>query len=175
MTEIILIVSVFLINIALAWACARSEARAHNIENTFVSVIDWCNNRAIKPPQFIPEDKIDKHALYSVIRGCFWATAFLSIFIVDRTWESLLISSLTILSLLIAFRAAHGTWYLHFMHKLNKNVYPKGWRSDGGGKTSELDKAVNPFIKDTFFLRIKLAIVATSMVIAGVVFLITRL
>jgi hypothetical protein len=175
MTATILIVSVFLINIVLSWACARSEARAHNIENTFINVIDWCNNRGVKPPQFIQEDKIDKHALYTVIRGCFWTTAFISIFIVDHTLESFFISSFTIFSLLISFRAAHGTWYVHFMHILNNKIYLNGWMSDGGGKTSELDKAVNPFIKDSFIKRVVI-FAASVLIIAGeLAYLTTRL
>lgn len=59
----IAIISLYLINLTLAWSCAWSDAKAHNIERTYSKIVDWCINRGISIPYLINRSKPDKHLL----------------------------------------------------------------------------------------------------------------
>lgn len=139
----------FLLNNLLSWASARSEARAHNIEATFRNIVDWCKNRNIYPPQKIKEDKIDKHTLYTFIRACFWIEAAVFLLFAVNSDVAYLYASMFLLALLLNFRAMHGTWYYFYRNKLDKNVYPLSWQTDGDGDTSKTDH----YFKDSYSER----------------------
>lgn len=152
MTVIIAILSVYLLNIALATSMAMSEARAHNVEATFRNIVDWCVHRSINPPQKLPEAKVDKHALYTMTRDCFWIVAFLFIYTVSDYPNKFIFASFNCLAMLLTFRAMHGFVYYHYYHKLDKNTYPDGWQTDGQGKTSDTDALIG----DSFMSRVYL-------------------
>lgn len=162
---IILIVIGFFINIGLAWSCARSESRVDNIENTLLNVLDWCNNRNIKPPYIIPSDEIDKHAIYTILRGCFWLCLWVSIITTDIGWASVFLASVNALVLIGFFKGAHGFWYIHYANKLNKNAYKGGWKSNSGGSTAWGDRK----IKDNFAKRVVFVSVSTLVLLFEII------
>lgn len=145
MTIIEVVLAVYFLNIVLSWAGSLSEARAHNIENTYRNIVDWCNNRNIFPPTKINDTKIDKHVLYMFVRSTFWITSFLFIY----SKEGFGFAAFNSIALIITFRAVHGSFYYHFAHKLNSAIYPDGWQTDGTGKSSKIDATFN----DSFISR----------------------
>ena len=151
----------FLLNNMLSWASARSEARADNIEATFRNILDWCENRGIHPPQRIKEDSIDKHALYTFVRICFWIEAAAFLFFAVNSDVPYLYASMFLLALLINFRAMHGTWYCFYRNKLDKNVYPLSWQTDGDGDTSKMDH----YFKDSYSERMLFFCISLSILI----------
>lgn len=150
MIHFIILPLVFILNIILAMASARSEARAHSIESTYLKIKDCCEHKGIKPPFLINIPKGNKHFDYTVIRGCFWTVAFVSVYITANNRIPFLEASFSALSSLCIFRASHGFFYYPIHNKIIPGSYPDGWQTDGVRKTS----AIDALFKDTFLDRI---------------------
>lgn len=96
--------------------------------------------------------KTDKHSVYTVVRGCLWATyCYLLGQQCKDWWEFICCDTLMILAVLLEFRFIHDGYYHLFRNDFNKLVSSERFFQDGDMFSSSV---VDKILGHTFRARL---------------------